>query len=570
MLTTATTEIDGHLDVLAANADTWASLGISERVDYLSRVSDRVATHAAQWVDAAMAGKHIRPGSPFEGEEWISGPYPTLTWIREFIATLTAVDIGKSPLAGVKLRTNAVGRVAARVYPTSVTERLLLHGYDVEVWMGDDVTEANIHEGVADRYRRDADGGKVALVLGAGNISSIPPLDILYKLFADREVVVLKLNPINDHLGPVFEKIFAPLVDDGYLRFVYGAADVGAYLTDHALVDTVHITGSATTHDRIVFGGGDEGRRRKEVGEPRLQKAITSELGGVSPTIVVPGPWTDADIAFQAEHIVSQKLHNSGFNCVASQVLVLPEEWGRRTDLVDAITDAMHEAEDRHPYYPGTGERQSAASESSASTRHVGVEGRRSLITDVDASDHGHHCFREELFAPVLAMTTLPAPSAAEFLRGAVAFANERLQGTLGANIIIHPATAKELGEELERAIEMLDYGSVAVNTWTGVAFLVTRAPWGAAPGHTLADVGSGIGVVHNSLLFDKPHKTVVHAPFRPFPRGVRHGSLWLSPRPPWFVTNKTAAVTARRLTRYVADRKLSRLPGVFASAIRG
>lgn len=90
------------------------------------------------------------------------------------------------------------------------------------------------------------------------------------------------------------------------------------------------------------------------------------------------------------------------------------------------------------------------------------------------------------------------------------------------------------------------------------------------APGHTVDDIQSGIGTVHNTLLFDRPQKTVVQAPFRPFPRGLRHGSLWLSPRPPWFVTNKTAATATRRLTYYAADGKLSRLVGIFTSVVRG
>ena len=37
------------------------------------------------------------------------------------------------------------------------------------------------------------------------------------------------------------------------------------------------------------------------------------ELGGVSPTIVLPGRWKDADLRFQAEHVASQKLGNGGF-----------------------------------------------------------------------------------------------------------------------------------------------------------------------------------------------------------------------------------------------------------------
>jgi aldehyde dehydrogenase (NAD(P)+) len=71
-------------------------------------------------------------------------------------------------------------------------------------------------------------------------------------------------------------------------------------------------------------------------------------------------------------------------------------------------------------------------------------------------------------------------------------------------------------------------------------------------------------------LLFDRAQKAVVRAPFHPFPRSVANREFSLSPRPPWFVTNKTAAVTTRRLTQFAADGRLRHLPGIFASALRG
>lgn len=58
--------------------------------------------------------------------------------------------------------------------------------------------------------------------------------------------------------------------------------------------------------------------------------------------------------------------------------------------------------------------------------------------------------------------------------------------------------------------------------------------------------------------------------PFRPLPRSVLHRELALSPKPAWFVTNKTAAVTGRRLTAFAASPARTRLPGIFASALRG
>jgi aldehyde dehydrogenase (NAD(P)+) len=103
-----------------------------------------------------------------------------------------------------------------------------------------------------------------------------------------------------------------------------------------------------------------------------------------------------------------------------------------------------------------------------------------------------------------------------------------------------------------------------------GAAFLLPRAAWGAYPGHTYTDVQSGIGTVHNALMFDKPLKTVVSAPFRPFPRSVLHGEPTLFPKPPWFLTNKTSEATARRLTEFAAAPSAAKLPAILTSALRG
>jgi aldehyde dehydrogenase (NAD(P)+) len=110
----------------------------------------------------------------------------------------------------------------------------------------------------------------------------------------------------------------------------------------------------------------------------------------------------------------------------------------------------------------------------------------------------------------------------------------------------------------------------VGVNVWNAVAFLLAQATWGAHPGHTLEDVGSGIGVVRNSFMFDRPQKTVVRGPFYPFPRSWLHGDTSLLPKPPWFVTNRTAHVTARRVATVAVDPRLRHLPGILWSALRG
>lgn len=69
------------------------------------------------------------------------------------------------------------------------------------------------------------------------------------------------------------------------------------------------------------------------------------------------------------------------------------------------------------------------------------------------------------------------------------------------------------------------------------MAFLLAPCPWGAFPGHTLDDIQSGRGKVHNSFMLEKTERTVIEAPFRPFPRSLWHGELTLMPLPPRFIT---------------------------------
>ncbi|MGW4533503.1 aldehyde dehydrogenase family protein [Nocardia sp. NPDC004340] len=390
-------------------------------------------------------------------------------------------------------------------------------------------------------------------------------MDTVYELFAHNRVVLLKLNPITDPLLPVFEKIFARCIELGLVAIVTGGADVGHAAVTHPGIGHVHITGSVKSHDAIVFGGDAEGRARRERGETLLNKPITSELGGVSPIIVVPGKWSARDLAYQAEHIVTQKLHNNGYNCVASQVLVLSSDWDQKDAFVAALRKALANAPARSPYYPGSDDRCASALATHPDAERLPGTGRI-LLDNLPADDVA---FTEEYFGPVLAITYLPGRGR-QFLDNAVEFANSRLAGTLGANIVIDPRTARELGAEFTDAITPLRYGTIAVNAWTGVGYLTARATWGAFPGHTIYDAQSGISIVHNGVLLDHTERTIVRGPFRPFPRSILTREFTLSPRPPWFVTNRTAATTGRKLAEFAADPTWAKLPAIFASALRG
>lgn len=573
-------QLDQAITQLQSRKEQWATLPIAKKLAYLRELVPRADKIAAGWVAAATDAKGIPSDSPWVGEEWLSGPYAVLYGINCLVESLEALERGETP--GVdpnRVRTRSDGQVIVQVAPADWWESVLLSGVKAEVWMDPEVSAATLAASTATRYREptaEDNRGKVALVLGAGNIASIAPLDVLHKLYAEGQVCLLKMNPINEYLGPFFEDLLEPLIEAGYLHICYGGADVGAYLTDHSGIDEIHMTGSGRTHDAIVFGTGSRGEDRKRRGELRNDKRMTSELGGVGPTIVLPGPWSAADIRFQAEHLVTQKMHNGGFNCIASQVLILPSAWEQRAEFLRAVRLTLQQIEPRYPYYPGAAQRQAAAVERFPQAELLDSPERtpapRTLILDLepDGENGSDYCFREEFFGGVLAQTALPGAGAAEFLRNAIDFCNQRLKGTLGANIIAHPNTLRELGDQFEDALASLRYGSIGVNAWSGIGFLLCRTTWGAYPGHSATDIQSGVGTVHNTYFFDKPQKSVIYAPFSPFPRSLLHGELHLSPKPPWFVTHRQAHLVGKRLTRFAAKPGFRHLPGIFAAALRG
>ncbi len=144
------------------------------------------------------------------------------------IRSLARVERGQTTYKPGWVSAGADGQAQVRVFPVEWWEPLLLSGYRLDVSMQSGITPANLAEHTARFYRDPPPAGRVCAVLGAGNIASIPPLDVLYKLYAEGQVVALKLNPVNDYLGPIYSEIFSDFIDRGFLRLFYGGNDTGA------------------------------------------------------------------------------------------------------------------------------------------------------------------------------------------------------------------------------------------------------------------------------------------------------------------------------------------------------
>ncbi len=548
----------------------WARLPLSDKLVYVNGLRAATYEHSRRWVELAVKAKGLTMTSAISGEEWIAGPFGVIDALNSLEVTLTRVANNTDVLAGHTVRTRRSGQAVVDVMPATTVEKLLFSGSRAEVWMDPAITIDNIRDHVAEFYSEEQPEGAVCAVMGAGNVASIAPLDVIYKLFNDGEVAILKLNPVNEYLGEVFENIFADLVADGYVRLVYGDGDVGAYLVTHEGVDTIHLTGSSSTYNTIRYGTGEDGIGNRERDTPINDKPISAELGGVNPTIVVPGDWSKADLKFQADHVVSQKMNNSGFNCVAAQILVLPESWELTDEFVDEVRSQFASLEDRDAYYPGVGDRRAAVISGSGTVETFGNEHKRLLITDLDATAIDEAAFLTEYFAPALAIVMLPSPDVTTYLDNAVTFANDVLEGTLGATVIIHPKTEKANAAAFDKAIEDLRYGGIGINIWNAAVFLQSRCPWGAYPGHTSADIGSGIGVVHNTLMLSKTQKSVYRAPFAPYHRTATKGEIHLAPKPIWYLSNKNMHKTTELLVDYTATGKTGDLVKLLASAMRG
>ena len=556
--------LDEAVSAVAARKGEWVGVPAADRVRLLRECLAGHLRTAGDVVAAGCSAKGIDPRSAASGEEWMSGPVPVIRNIRLLIETLADIArMGRPALDERTVHRVPTGELAVTVFPQDRFDRVMYPGTRIDVWMRPDVDESRLGDTIATTYRNDRAGsGRVALVLGAGNVASIAPTDVLHKLIAENQVVVLKMHPVNEYLGPLFERAFAPLLEAGYLRIVYGDVSEGQYLIHHPGIDEVHMTGSTAVHDRIVWGDTpDEQARRRAERTPKLTKRITSELGCVTPTIVIPGQWSDREMQYQAENVATMVAHSASCTCTSAKLLVTWRDWPQRQAFLDRVAAVLATHPPRLAYYPGAAARYESFVSSHPQARRLSAATARTLacatIYDVDPSNAGDIVFHEEAWSPVLVETALRASDDAEFLHSAVRFCNERIFGTLSVDVIVDPRARARLRADVDRAIAALRYGTVSINHWSAVSFGLGIAPWGAYPGHTLDDVGSGIGFVHNTRLFDRPLKSVLWGPFA------------ISPKPAWFTTHRHAHVVGRRMAPFEAAPSIWRLPAIAAAAMR-
>lgn len=557
------TSLDQAVSEVSARRDAWAHTPASERARLLERIVHDTFEVAEEWNASACAAKGYDPNGPVGGEELFSGVGTFMRMAQAFHTSMIDIATKGRPQYPGPVRHKPGNRIAVQVMPASAFDRVLYAGITGEVWMQPGIDEDQMKTTQAQAYASPAEHAGVSLVLGAGNVASLGPRDVLSKLFAEGKVVVLKANPVNDYLIPYWEQAMASLIEGGFLRIVRGGAQVGAYLTAHPLISDIHVTGSDKTHDAIVFGTGAEGARRKADNEPLITKPVSCELGNVSPVVIVPGLWSAKEIEYQARHVATMISNNSGFNCLTPRVIITHKGWAQREEFFGALERVFKSLPTRKPYYPGAEQRRSMFLEAHPDAHQIGDVTDETMawtiVRDVDASNIDDICLNVEAFCALTSETALEATSTTDFIKKATDFCNDVVWGTLSMTLLADPRTMKdpESGPAIEEAIANLRYGSIGVNLWHAMSFVFSSTAWGAYPGHSATDIQSGTGFVGNSYLFERPQKSVVRGPFVS------------NPSPAWFATNANGGAVMRKLLAFEAHPSWLKIPGLMAAALR-
>jgi betaine-aldehyde dehydrogenase len=93
--------------------------------------------------------------------------------------------------------------------------------------------------------------------------------------------MVYKTSEVTPLHGEFLVKIFTEVGSpSGVFNVVYGAGDVGAYLTSHPKFQRCHFMGQVSTGQKVAAAAAGG------------MKYVTMELGGKSPLIILP----DADL----------------------------------------------------------------------------------------------------------------------------------------------------------------------------------------------------------------------------------------------------------------------------------
>jgi len=169
----------------------FAKLSLDQRIVVVNAMQRGFLSVAKRMVQAGCKAKGIALGKPEEAEEWATGPWGVVRQLRLIRESLAALKhSGDTPIGSVGRTID--GRLSVRLFPGNAIDGMLFKNVSAEVHMQAGVTEESLRCDSARFYRQPDHDGRVVLVLGAGNIAAIAPMDVITKMFNEGKVVLLR------------------------------------------------------------------------------------------------------------------------------------------------------------------------------------------------------------------------------------------------------------------------------------------------------------------------------------------------------------------------------------------
>ena len=226
----------------------------------------------------------------------------------------------------------------------------------------------------------------------------------------------------------------------------------------------------------------------------------------------MPGKYSEKQLDFQAENVATSITNNCSFNCIATKVIVTSANWPDR----DRFLDKIHARPRADRAAKGLLSRRGRALRAdlpassaptggddapldAAAERHARGSRRtlsRKSRSCASPSRRGWTPIRTRPFS--IGPSSSPMKSCGErWPRRSRCPSDFR----------------KDPGPRSDAAIGLgkLQYGTIAINHWSGLAFAMMSPAWGGVAGSRLDDAQSGIGWVHNTSMLDGIEKNVLH-----------------------------------------------------------
>ena len=545
-MTVSTLDVDRNISTLRLNSQAFSKIENILLSDMFEECIQNIKSIAYFWATIGADNKGIK-GTVAEGEEWLGGPFASTIALQYYIDFLRNNTVITEDL----INDNKI-----HIFPNKPIEKLLFPFITADMHFSKNMSKSDIINSRGFGTRLGFKNG-ISLILGAGNVSSIPLLDTIYDMVVNRHCILLKLNPVNEYLKPVFEKVFENFISRGFMVVTTGDINVSSYMTAHSGITNMHLTGSDKTYENIVYGSTlNEKDKGKKTLSKKNKKPFTTELGNVTPFIIHPGKWSTSEIKYQARKIVTAKLNNNGFNCIEAQVIVLPKNWKQSQQLVEAIKKQLATEKDRLAYYPNSTETLKRLKSNKTIFQENDLTCATPHLTkDLELNDYYE---KNEVWSSTLFFKYLEHDNDLDYVNKAVSYVNQDVWGNLGVAVLIKKHDSKKVKDITKNYVDNLKYGTIAINEWPALGFIIPTMPWGGYPGNKDSDIQSGQGYVHNAYFFESPLKGVLYSKFKlPIVDPV------------WFTSNKKGSKVFKYLTYYqIENSKINLIKLIFSALI--